>query len=95
MCKYTAVPGPDGGASVFRRRRGRGAGSALWRQDLCPCGRTLDTFDAEIIVDASAHQTCCQICRNEGDLVLYRKAGADLSDGDTLGSEDGLRPIAL
>ena len=45
-----------------------------------PCGRTLDTFDADIIVDASAHQTLCQICRGEGDLVLYRKAGVDLSD---------------
>ena len=42
-----------------------------------PCGRTLDTFDAEIIVDASAHQTLCQICRGEGDIVLYRKAAAD------------------
>ena len=47
---------------------------------MCPCGRTLDTFDADIVVDASAHQTCCQICRDEGDVVLYRKAGADLSD---------------
>jgi len=45
-----------------------------------PCGRTLDTFDADIVVDASAHQTLCQVCRGEGDLVLYRKAGADLSD---------------
>jgi hypothetical protein len=45
-----------------------------------PMGRTLDTFDADIIVDASAHQTLCQICRGEGDVVLYRKAGADLSD---------------
>ena len=45
-----------------------------------PCGRTLDTFDSDIIVDASAHQTCCQILRGEGDLVLYRKAGADISD---------------
>lgn len=45
-----------------------------------PCGRTLDTFDSDIIVDASAHQTCCQICRGEGDMILYRKAGADLSD---------------
>lgn len=45
-----------------------------------PCGRTLDTFDADIIVDASAHQTLCQVCRGEGDLVLYRRGGADLSD---------------
>ncbi|KAL3905986.1 MAG: hypothetical protein SGPRY_010715 [Prymnesium sp.] len=45
-----------------------------------PCGRQVDTFDADIIVDASAHQTICQICRGEGDIVLYRKAGADLSD---------------
>ena len=45
-----------------------------------PCGRTLDTFDADIIVDASAHQTLLQICRGEGDVVLYRKAGADMSD---------------
>ena len=41
-----------------------------WR---VPCGRTLDTFDADIIVDASAHQTLLQICRGEGDIVLYRK----------------------
>ena len=49
-----------------------------------PCGRTLDHFDADIIVDASAHQTLCQICRGEGDVVLYRKAGGDLSDPDEL-----------
>ena len=51
-----------------------------WCTFRVPCGRTLDTFDADIIVDASAHQTLCQICRGEGDLVLYRRAGADLSD---------------
>ncbi|KAL1519246.1 hypothetical protein AB1Y20_003505 [Prymnesium parvum] len=45
-----------------------------------PCGRQVDTFDADIIVDVSAHQTLCQICRGEGDVVLYRKAAADLSD---------------
>ena len=46
-----------------------------------PCRRTLDTFDADIIVDASASiETLYQICQGEGDLVLYRKAGADLSD---------------
>ena len=39
-----------------------------WR---LPCGRTLDTFDADIVVDASAHQTLLQICRGEGDVVLY------------------------
>jgi hypothetical protein len=44
----------------------------------------LDTFDADIVVDASAHQTLLQICRGEGDVVLYRKAGADLSDPDEL-----------
>ena len=66
--------------AVFRTETGRKR-----EEDACcvcrvPCGRTLDTFDADIIVDASAHQTLCQICRGEGDLVLYRKAGADLSD---------------
>lgn len=45
-----------------------------------PCGRQVDTFDSDIIVDVSAHQTLCQVCRGEGDVVLYRKAGADLSD---------------
>jgi len=49
-----------------------------------PVGRTLDTFDSDIVVDASAHQTLCQICRGEGDLVLYRKSGADLSDPNEL-----------
>ena len=49
-----------------------------------PVGRTLDTFDSDIIVDASAHQTLCQICRGEGDLVLFRKADADLSDPNEL-----------
>lgn len=46
----------------------------------CPWGRQLDHYDAEIVVDASAHQTLCQVCRGEGDLTLYRLAGGDPSD---------------
>ncbi|KAH8063111.1 hypothetical protein JL722_2273 [Aureococcus anophagefferens] len=41
-------------------------------------------YSRDIVVDASAHQTLCQICRGEGDLVLYRKSGADLSDPNEL-----------
>ena len=59
---------------------GQGAGDGDCCACRLPCGRMLDTFDADIIVDASAHQTLLQICRGEGDVVLYRKAGADLSD---------------
>jgi hypothetical protein len=45
-----------------------------------PCGRQLDSFDAEIIVDAVAHQSLCQLCRGEGDIILYRLEGGDVSD---------------
>ena len=73
------LPPPD--PKCFASDTGKGgdgeAACCAWK---VPCGRTLDTFDAEIVVDASAHQTMCQICRGEGDVVLYRKAGADLSD---------------
>ena len=44
-----------------------------------PVGRTMDTFDADIIVDIGAHQNCFKICRNEGDLVIYRLPGGDMS----------------
>ena len=47
-----------------------------------PNGRTVNFFDADIIVDISAHQRCSQMCLNEGDLLcVYRVAGADRSDG--------------
>jgi len=35
-------------------------------------------------VDMSAHQNLCQICRGEGDLLVHRLAGADLSDQNPL-----------
>ena len=76
-------PNPKEFKSNTRQRPGGEGGdgaAAPCCQWACPCGRTLDHFDADIIVDASAHQTLCQICRNEGDVILYRKAGADLSD---------------
>ena len=47
-----------------------------------PTGRALDTFDSEIVVDMSAHQTCLQICRGEGDISVFRLEGGDLSDND-------------
>jgi hypothetical protein len=28
----------------------------------------------------SAHQSCLQICRGEGDLIVFRLEGGDLSD---------------
>ena len=28
-----------------------------------PTGRQLDTFDTDIVIDASAHQTCCQVIK--------------------------------
>eukprot|EP00038_Savillea_parva_P026507 m.54728 g.54728 ORF g.54728 m.54728 type:complete len:415 (+) comp7553_c0_seq1:233-1477(+) len=46
----------------------------------CPKGRKLDTFDSDIITDVSAHQSCFQICLNEGDIVLHRLPGGDPSD---------------
>ena len=44
-----------------------------------PWGRQLDTFDSDIVVDLSAHQSCFQICRGEGDIVVWRLEGGDLS----------------
>ena len=49
-----------------------------------PVGRQLDTFDSDIIVDLSAHQSCFQICRGEGDLIIWRLEGGDLSDDHEL-----------
>jgi len=49
-----------------------------WLKCCCcnlPNGRKLDTFDSDIIVDMSGHQSCLQICRGEGDLVLWRLEG--------------------
>ena len=45
----------------------------------CLNGRQLDTFDTDIIVDLSAHQTILQICRGEGDVIIHRLQG-DVSD---------------
>jgi hypothetical protein len=45
----------------------------------CPSGRQLDTFDTDIIVDLSAHQTLLQVCRGEGDIIVHRLDG-DVSD---------------
>jgi hypothetical protein len=60
-----------------------------WSQLPClpvnyPSGRQLDTFDSDIVVDRSAHQSLFQICRGEGDLIVFRLAGGDLSDGDAV-----------
>jgi len=49
-----------------------------------PSGRALDTFDADIVVDMAAHQSCLQICRGEGDIVVFRLAGGDVSDPDEI-----------
>ena len=55
-----------------------------WMDTSCGCqvpsGRALDQFDSDIVVDMTAHQSCLQICRGEGDLVVFRLAGGDLSD---------------
>jgi hypothetical protein len=49
------------------------------------CGKKLDTFNTDLIVDLSAHQTLLQIIRREGDIVISRAAGGDLSSkGDNL-----------
>ena len=48
----------------------------------CPSGRALDQFDSDIVVDMTAHQSCLQICRGEGDIVVFRLAGGDLSDSN-------------
>ena len=45
----------------------------------CLNGRQLDTFDTDIIVDLSAHQTILQMCRGEGDVIIHRLQG-DVSD---------------
>ena len=59
-----------------------------------PTGRQMDAFDADIIVDISAHQNLFQICRGEGDIVLWRLAGGDLSHGGEL-TMSGLYTVNL
>jgi len=48
----------------------------------CPVGRTMNTFDSDIIADISAHQTCCQMCMNEGDITIHKMGGGDISAGE-------------
>ena len=48
-----------------------------------PSGRQLDTFDADIVIDMAASQTCFQICRGEGDIVMWRLPGGDVSSDET------------
>ena len=40
-----------------------------------PCGRTVDFFDADLIVDVQAKQDLMQLCRNEGNLIVHRLRG--------------------
>ena len=61
------------------------------RWDSCVCfgfaipwGRKLDTFDSDIVVDIAAHQSCFQICRGEGDILLWRLEGGDLSSNEEI-----------
>jgi hypothetical protein len=49
-----------------------------------PFGPQLDSYDAQIISDVSAHQTLLQMCRGEGDIVIHRLQGGDLSDGNEI-----------
>lgn len=56
-----------------------------WERKPCcgstiPWGRELEHYDSDIIVDASAYQSLCQICRGEGNVTMYRLAGGDPSD---------------
>ena len=64
-----------------RWRKSQCYSAPVLRRLHCYCDRQLDTFDADTVFDISAHQNLCQVCRGEGDIVLYRNAGADLSSG--------------
>ena len=60
-----------------------------WESCVCfgftiPWGRKLDTFDSDIVVDIAAHQSCFQICRGEGDILLWRLEGGDLSSDEEI-----------
>jgi len=43
----------------------------------------LDFFDTDLIVDVQAKQDLLQLCRNEGNLLVYRLSG-DQSDKKTV-----------
>ena len=49
--------------------------------DCCaiPIGRTAHYFDIDIVADIRAHQSCWQLCMNEGSLHLGRLQGGDAS----------------
>ncbi len=32
-------------------------------------------FDADLVADFQARQTCCEMCINEGDLILFTLPG--------------------
>jgi len=45
----------------------------------CPIGRTAHYFDMDIVADVRAHQSCWQLCLNEGTLEFGRLRGGDAS----------------
>ena len=49
-----------------------------------PVGRTAHYFDIDLVADIRAHQSCWQLCLNEGSLHFGRMQGGDAShDGTT------------
>lgn len=47
-----------------------------------PVGRTAHFFDIDIVADVRAHQSCWQLCLNEGNLHFGRMQGGDASHDD-------------
>ena len=79
-CEREAGPPPD--PTTFKSPDGAKRGDDGACCACRPCGRTLDHFDADIIV-ASRTDPLPDLPRR-GRVVLYRKAGGDLSDPDEL-----------
>ena len=68
---------------VVARRAAAAAARDTKRSCACcalPVGRSAEYFDLDIVLDIQAHQSCFQLCVNEGDLKFGRLQGADASN---------------
>lgn len=71
-----------------------------WNKVPCPCdifglcgpivpvGKRMSQFDTVVIRDIDAKQDCFQMFTDEGDIVIYKVTGTDVSDGPNITIRD-------
>ena len=95
--------GASGVAEERRKRaseveRAKAAAREANRGKCCACcavpiGRTAHFFDIDLVADVRAHQSCWQLCLNEGSLDFGRLRGGDATHQGTTASFFRVRDV--